>query len=104
MTFDEFKDKIYLGWMNQGTYIEITLYYVDRFNPTENKQKNIQIGLNPPVNKYLPLNIDIKILYQQCIPAMKYWYEELYNTSQQSNSNEHILENENINTNDLQNL
>ena len=69
MTFDEFKDKIYLGWMNQGTYIEITLYYVDRFNPTENKQKNMINkcfvnfkGIGTKLRKYLMIREDFQYI------------------------------------------
>lgn len=77
MTFDEFKNKIYLGWCNSGTHVNVTLFYVNRENPNENKERQIQLGLNPPVNRYLTLNIDIKKLFENCIPAIKVWYDEL---------------------------
>ena len=77
MIFDEFKNKIYLGWFNCGTHVNVTLFYVNRENPNENKERQIQLGLNPPVNRYLTLNIDIKTLFENCIPAIKVWYDEL---------------------------
>lgn len=77
MTFEEFKNKIYLGWMNQGTYIAVTLYYVNRNNPNENKEYQIKLGLNHPVNRYLELDINIDELFQNCMPAIQKWYNEL---------------------------
>lgn len=80
MTFEQFVDKICLGYINCGTYISVRMFY-------EDQTKDIQLGLNPPVNHLLHLNLNLSELRTKCNAAMRNWWETDFKNKELTTTN-----------------
>ena len=77
MTYDEFKNKITLGYCNSETHIGVTIFYSNKENPETNFDEYIELKLprKVPIHKFL--NIEFKQIYETCEPIFKKLFEKM---------------------------